>query len=117
MSARSPRLELFALLLALCPLHSAVNLFRLKDFFLPAEVSEVADVGDDEGDAKLIVGADLAEFEAAVFEGESAAAAVVADLDELILQGVVGDVVAHTCGDVETLFCIAAVTDQGANLI
>jgi|SRR5580704_732305 hypothetical protein len=117
MSARSPRLELFALLLALCPLHSAVNLFRLKDFFLPAEVSEVADVGDDEGDFELVVGANLAKFEAAILEGEAAAAAVVADLDELILQGVVGDVVAHTRSDVEPLFCIAAVADQGANLI
>src|SRR6266849_7268597 len=65
-----------------------------KDFFLVPEVSEGTDVGDDEGDAELVIGSDLAEFDAAVFEGQAAAFAVVADLHKLILQRAVGDVVA-----------------------
>ena len=35
--------------------------------------------------------ADLAEVDAAVFEGEAAAVAVVTDLDELALQSLVGE--------------------------
>src|ERR1700686_1050231 len=56
---------------------------KLKDFFLAAEVAEGADVGDGEGDAELIFGADLAEGDAAVFEGETAAVSVVGDLHDL----------------------------------
>ena len=36
---------------------------------------------------EMIFGADLAEVDAAVFEGEAAAGSVVADLHELVLQG------------------------------
>jgi len=86
MSARSPRLEIFVPCTASALPASAVNLFfPLKDFFLPAEVSEIPDVRNDEGDFELIVGADLAEFEAAIFQGQAAAAAVVTDLYQLIL--------------------------------
>ena len=89
----------------------------LEDLFLAAEVTEAADVGDDEGDAELVVGADLAEFEAAIFESEATAAAVVAELDELILKSVVRNVIAHAGSNVESLAVFAAVSDQSANLI
>ncbi len=82
-----------------------------------AEVSEGANVGDDEGDAELVIGADLAEFDAAVFEGEATAFAVVTDLHELILQGAIGDVVADAGDDVETATRFAAVAGEHANLI
>src|SRR6266849_1884570 len=88
-----------------------------KDFFLVPEVSEGTYVGDDEGDAELVVGADLAELDAAVFEGEAAAFTVVADLHELILQGAIGDVVADPGNDVETATRFAAVAGKHANLI
>jgi hypothetical protein len=64
---------------------------ELEDFFLAAEISEGAEVGDDEGGGETVFGADLAEVDAAVFEGEAAAVAVVADPDELALEGLVGE--------------------------
>jgi len=57
---------------------------------MAAQISEVSDVGDDEGHAKLIFCADLSQRDAPVFDGEAAAVAVVADLNQLILQRAVG---------------------------
>jgi len=51
-----------------------------------AQISEISDVGDDESNAKLIFRADLTERDAPVFDGDSAAAAVVADLNQLICR-------------------------------
>src|SRR5271163_499775 len=89
----------------------------LEDFFLVAEIAEGADVGDDEGDAELVFCADLAEGDAAVFDGEAAAVAVVADLDELVLQGLVGEIVADAGGEVEAGAGFAAIADEGAHLV
>ena len=85
--------------------------------FLAAEVSEAADVGDDEGGGEAVFCADLAEVDAAVFEGEAAAVAVVADLDELALEGFVGEVVADAGSEVEAFAGEVAVADQGADLV
>ena len=52
---------------------------ELEGFFLAAEVTEGADVGDDEGGGEAVFGADLAEVDAAIFDGEAAAVAVVVD--------------------------------------
>src|SRR5580693_1602919 len=87
---------------------------ELEDFFLAAEITEGADVGDDEGGGETIFGADLAEVDAAVFEGEAAAVSVVADLDELALEGLVGEVVADAGSEVETLAGEIAVAEEGA---
>src|ERR1700730_15085352 len=57
---------------------------KLKDFFLVAEISEGADIGDDEGDAKLVIGAHQAELNASIFKSDAATFAVIADLHELI---------------------------------
>ena len=76
---------------------------ELEDLFLAAEISEGADVGDDEGGGEAVFGADLAEVDAAVFEGEAAAVSVVADLDELALQDLVGEIVANASGEIESL--------------
>lgn len=54
---------------------------ELEDFVLAAEISKGADVGNDEGGRETIFNADGAEVDAAVFEGEAAAAAVVTDLN------------------------------------
>src|SRR5579859_187357 len=89
----------------------------LKDFFLVAEISEGADVGDDEGHAELIVGAHLAESDTAVFQSEAAALAVVAELHQLILQRAVGDVVADAGGDIEAAARFAAIAGEDAHLI
>src|SRR5258705_49338 len=59
----------------------------------------------------------LAEFDAAIFEGEAAAFAVVTDLHKLILQGAIGDVVADAGDYVETATRFAAVAGEHANLI
>src|SRR5580693_3062509 len=90
---------------------------ELEDFFLAAEVTEGADVGDDEGGGEAVFCADLAEVDAAVFEGEAAAVAVVADLDELALEGLVGEVVADAGGEIEAFASEVAVADEGANLV
>src|SRR5579863_4214278 len=75
----------------------------LKDFVLAAEISEGADVGDDESGGEPIFGADLAEVDAAVLEGEAATTAIVAHLHELALQSLVGEVIAYAGGEIETL--------------
>src|SRR6266705_625962 len=59
------------------------------------EISEVTYVRDDERKAKLILRAHLPEVDAAIFDGEAAAAAVVAELNDLVLQSLVLEVVAH----------------------
>lgn len=90
---------------------------ELEDVFLAAEISEGADVGDDEGGGEAVFGADLAEVDAAIFEGEAAAAAVVADLHELALQDLVGEIVADTGGEIEAFTRQVSVAHQGANLV
>jgi len=45
-----------------------------------------AKVGDDEGDAELVFRADRAEVDAPVFQSDAAAATVVIDLRDLVLQ-------------------------------
>src|SRR5580692_11730228 len=90
---------------------------ELEDFFLAAEISEGADVGDDEGRGEAIFGADLAEVDAAIFESEPAAASVVADLDELALQDLVGEIVADAGGEIEAFTGEIAVAEQGAHLV
>src|SRR5215469_11736616 len=88
-----------------------------EDFFAAAEIAEVADVGDDEGDAELIFGADLAEVYPPVLEGEAAAAAVVTHLNDLALQNFVGEIVADPAGEVEAFAVFAAIAGERANLI
>ena len=90
---------------------------ELEDVFLAAEISEGADVGDDEGGGEAVFGADLAEVDAAIFEGEAAAVAVVADLDELALQDLVGEIVADAGGEIEAFARQVSVAHQGANLV
>ncbi len=92
-------------------------LTALKDFFLAAQIAERADIGDGERDAELILGAYLAEGDAAVFEGEAAAVAVVSDLGDLVLQRAVLNVVADATGEIETFAVKAAVADQCADLV
>jgi len=76
---------------------------ELEDVFLAAEISEGANVGDDEGGGEAIFGAYLAEVDAAVFESEAAAVSVVADLHELALQDLIGEIVANAGGEIESL--------------
>ena len=95
----------------------AVVSAELEDFVLAAEITEGAYVGDDEGGGEAVFCADLAEVDAAVFEGEAAAIAVVADLDELALEGFVGEVVADAGGEVEAFASEVAVAEEGADLI
>src|SRR5580704_11670801 len=89
----------------------------LKDFVLAAEIAEGADVGNDEGGGETIFCADLAEVDAAVLEGKAAAISVVADLHELALQGVVGEIVVYAGGEVESFARQVAVTEERADLI
>src|SRR5579872_143121 len=74
----------------------------LEDFFLTAQVTETADVGDDEGCGKAILGAYCAEDDPAILECQAAAVSVVADLHQLALQGLVGEVVANAGGEIES---------------
>ena len=89
----------------------------LEDAFLAAEITEGADVGNDEGGGKAILRADLAEVDAAIFEGEAAAAPVVADLHKLVLQGLVGEVVANPGSEIETPARQVSVAKESANLV
>src|SRR2546425_286924 len=70
----------------------------LENPFLAAQIAERSDVREDQRHAELVFRAHLAERDAAVFERDAAAAAVVADLHKLVLQGVVGQIVADAAG-------------------
>src|SRR5258708_722814 len=89
----------------------------LEDFFLAAQIAEGADIGDGKRDAELILSAYLAEGDAAVFEGEAAAVAVVSDLGDLVLKRGVLKIVADAAGEIKTFAVEAAVADQCANLV
>src|SRR5690348_4538342 len=86
----------------------------LEDMFLAAKISEGADIGDDESRGKAILRPDLAEVDAAVLESEAAAAAIVAHLHGLALQGLVGEVVAQARGKIEAFASQASVAEEGA---
>src|SRR5438045_6398374 len=90
---------------------------RLENALLAAQISEGSNVRDDEGHAELIVVAHLPQRDAAVFEGEPAARAVVADLHQLVLPGIVDEVVAQPSGEVEAATRFSAIADEHANLI
>src|SRR5690242_8098023 len=89
----------------------------LENLFLMAEISEGADVGNDEGYAELIVGAHLAEGDTAIFERQAATFSVVADLHELVLQSAIRDVVADAGDGVEAATGFAAIAEEHADLI
>src|SRR6266851_7901006 len=82
-----------------------------------AQIPEIADVRDDERNAELILRAHLPEVDAAIFDGEAAAAAVVAELNDLVLQRLVFEVVAHTGDEVKAFARFAPVAGERANLI
>src|SRR6266851_1734745 len=88
----------------------------LEDFFLMKEIPESADVRDDERDAELILRAHLPEVDAPIFDSEAAAAAVVTELNDLVLQRLVLEIVADTRDEIEALAGFAAVADERANL-
>jgi hypothetical protein len=65
----------------------------------------------------LVLGANLAEVDAAIFYCQAAAAAIVTRLDDLALQRFVGEVVADAGDEIESLAGLAAVAGESANLI
>src|SRR5882724_7793446 len=89
---------------------------RSKYFLLVAEISEGADVGDNERDTELVLRAHLAEVDAPVFDGEAAAATVVTELRDLVLQRLVLEVVSDSGDQIKTLARFIAVADERANL-
>src|SRR6266852_236627 len=89
----------------------------LEDSFLMTEIPEVANVRDDEREAELILRAHLPEVDAAIFDGEAAAAAVVAELNDLILQSLVLEIVAQAGDEIKAFAGFASVADEPANLV
>src|SRR5262249_45075369 len=69
------------------------------------------------GHAELIFRTDRAEVDAAIFERDAAATAVVIHLHDLVLQYAVGDVVADARSHIKTFAIQTAITDNRANLI
>src|SRR6267143_2177509 len=89
----------------------------LKNLFLAAKISEGAEIGNDQRRAELIIGANRAKSHAAIAQGDAAAAAVVADLDDLVLKRAVRNVVADPGGEVEAPASLGAIADQRTNLV
>src|SRR5207245_8582159 len=87
----------------------------LENPFLAAQIAERSDVREDQGHAELVFRAHLAERDAAVFERDAAAAAVVADLHKLVLQGVLGQIVAVAAGGAEGLAVELPGTNEAAD--
>src|SRR5215472_6540472 len=83
----------------------------LENFVTVPEISDRPDVGEDERDAKLIFRAHGAEVQPAVLEREPAATSVIADLNDLVLQGLVGEVVPDAPGKVEALAILTPIAD------
>src|SRR5260370_2016101 len=81
------------------------------------EIPEVADVRDDERETELILRAHLPEVQAAIFDGEAAAAAVVTALNRLVLQCLVLEIEAETGDEIKALAGFASVADEPANLV
>src|SRR5580704_600653 len=88
----------------------------LKNALLAAEITEGADVGDDECGGKAVFRAHLAQVDAAVLKGQAAAVSVVADLNDLTLQRLVCEIIAHACGEIESFAGQVAVPDEGTDL-
>src|SRR5690348_3388947 len=82
-----------------------------------AQIPKGADVRDDECKTKLIFRAHLPEVDAPVLDSKSAAAAVEAYLDDLVLQRLVFEIVAETGNQIEASARFAAIADQPANLV
>src|SRR5258707_13286347 len=82
-----------------------------------AQIPESANISDDERDTELILSANLSEVDAAVFDGPTAAVAVVTELHELVLQRFVLEVVADAGDEGKALARFAAVADQSAKLV
>src|SRR6266568_6816923 len=87
------------------------------NFFLVAKIPERADIGDDEGNAELIFRAHLAEGDAAVFDGQAATGAVVAELRQLILQSICGQVVTDARSRAESFMVEIAIAEKCPDLI
>src|SRR6202022_3876407 len=81
------------------------------------EIPEVADVRDDERETELVLRAHLPEVEAGIFDGKPAAAAVVTELNELVLQRLVLEIVAEARDQIKSLARFASVTHKAANLV
>jgi hypothetical protein len=79
------------------------------------EVSEGADDRDDERDVELILRAHLPEVDAAILDGE--AAAVVTNLNDLVLQRLVLEIVADTGDEIKSLAGFASVADEPVDLV
>src|SRR5258705_3468752 len=75
-----------------------------------AQIPESANISDDERDTELIFRANLSEVDAAVFDGQAAAVAVVTELHELGLQRFVLEVVADAGDEVKAFTWFTAVT-------
>src|SRR3989475_2460291 len=90
---------------------------QLEDSFLVTEIPEVANVRDDEREAELILRAHLPEVDAAIFDGEATAAAVVTELNDLVLQRLVLEIVAQAGDEIKAFAGFASVADQPANLV
>jgi len=90
---------------------------NLEQFFVASEVAERPDIGDEKCHAELIFGAHVAQRYATVFERKTAAAAVVIDLHDLVLECAVGDVVAEAGDSIKAFAIQRAVTEQGPDLV
>src|SRR5256885_16467106 len=67
--------------------------------------------------SELILRAHLPEVNAAIFDSQAAAATVVTELNDLVLQCFVLKVVADTSDEIKPLAGFASVADEPANLV
>src|SRR5262245_19424612 len=81
------------------------------------QISKRPDIGDDERHAKLIVRSYLPQCDPPILQRQTTAISVVTHLHQLILQGIVRDVVADARREIESLSRLCPVSDQRSNLI
>ena len=66
-----------------------------------AQIPECAKVRDDKRNAELILRAHLPEVDTAIFHSQATATAVVTELNDLVLQSLVLEIVAHTGDEIK----------------
>jgi hypothetical protein len=81
------------------------------------QVPKRPDVGDDKRYAELILRAHLPQIDAAVFDSQAAAATVVTELSDLVLQRLIFEVVADTSDEIKALAGFTPIADERANLV
>src|SRR5690242_1747325 len=90
---------------------------ELEHALLPAQGSERADIGDQQGRTKFVVVAERPQGQAPIFKADATATAIVACLDDLVLEGMLDRIIGERSGRIPALAVHLAPAGGQANLV